>query len=333
MKPFLILSLRMLLISHVFITMGCQKNLKDQGSLNGPSSSSNLIVTKEYWVYPSTTDPAITTFNATHFVSVQTGALLKNILFVNIPGTNRTPSQCKVIAQKAVSMGYHAISLTYSNQTAGNPLCAPTGDTTCHLRLRREVIDGIDRHPSINITPTNSVINRLTKLLIYMHKVQPTQGWGQYLVNNQINWSKVIIGGHSQGGALAGVIGRFYPVKRVIMFSMVDFLNNGKIPNWEKLTANNANYYSLINMNDELVPWSKVNAVWTAAGWKAYGNYINVDWNPFPYNNSHLLISTYKPTSTSIDPYHNMTGVDHYFPKYSNGKYVYEKAWEYLLKP
>jgi hypothetical protein len=265
-------------------------------------------------------------------VSVQTGGILKNLLFVNIPGTNRTPSQCKVITQKAVAMGYHGISLTYPNQTAGNPLCSPTGDTTCHERLRREVIDGIDRHPSIAITPTNSIINRLTKLLIYMNKQQPTQGWGQYIVNGQINWSKVIIGGHSQGGALAGVIGRFYPVKRILMFSMVDFLNNGKIPSWEKLTFNNANYYSLINMNDELVPWSKVNAVWTAVGWKAYGNYINVDWNPYPYNNSHLLISTYKPTSTSIDPYHNMTGVDSYFPKYSNGKYVYEKAWEYMLK-
>jgi hypothetical protein len=332
MKAFLILPLRFLMFSLLFFGMACQKSLKDSGSLGGPHSSSNVIVTKEYWVYPSTTDPAITSYNATHFVSVQTGGILKNLLFVNIPGTNRTPSQCKVIAQKAVSMGYHAISLTYPNQTAGNPLCGPTGDTTCHVRLRREVIDGIDRHPSIAITPTNSIINRLTKLLIYMNKVQPTQGWGQYIVNGQINWSKVIIAGHSQGGALAGVIGRFYPVRRIIMFSMVDFLNNGKIPDWEKLTFNNANYYSLINMNDELVPWSKVNAVWTAAGWKTYGNYINVDWNPYPYNYSHLLISTYKPTSTSIDPYHNMTGVDSYFPKYSSGRYVYEKAWEYLLR-
>lgn len=332
MKAFLILPFRLLKISPLLVGLACQKNLNESGRLSGPPSSSNAIVTKEYWVYPSTTDPAITQYNATHFVSVQTGGILRNILFVNIPGTNRTPSQCKVIAQKAVSMGYHAISLTYPNQTAGNPLCGPTGDTTCHVRLRREVIDGIDRHPSIAITPTNSIINRLTKLLIYMNKVQPTQGWGQYIVNGQINWSKVIIGGHSQGGALAGVIGRFYPVKRILMFSMVDFLNNGMIPNWEKLTFNNANYYSLINMNDELVPWAKVNAVWTATGWKTYGNYLNVDWNAYPYNNTHLLMSTYKPTSTSIDPYHNMTGVDSYFPKFSTGKYVYEKVWEYMLR-
>ena len=331
MKPFLILSFRILMISPLLIAIGCKK--ADSGSLNGPSTSSNVVVTKEYWVYPSTTDPAITSYNSTNFISVQTGAVLKNVLFVNIPGTNRTPSQCKVIAQKAVTLGYHAISLTYANQTAGNPLCGPTGDTTCHVRLRREVVDGIDRHPSIAISPTNSIINRLTKLLKYMNTAQPAQGWGQYIVNGQINWSKVIIGGHSQGGALAGVIGRFYPVKRVIMFSMVDFLNNGKIPSWEKLPTNNEKYYSFINMNDELVPWAKVNAVWTAAGWKTYGNYINIDWNPSPYNNSHLLISTYKPTSTSLDPYHNMTGVDSYFPKLATGKYVYEKVWEYLLKP
>ncbi|HUQ67704.1 MAG TPA: hypothetical protein VM101_16195 [Flavitalea sp.] len=332
MKLCIINTFRVLVISPFILSMGCQKNLRDQGRLNGPSTSSNIVVTKEYWVSPSTTDSLITTFNSQHFVSMQTGAALKNILFVNLPGTNRIPSQCKVIAQKAVTMGYHAISLTYSNATGGNPLCGPTGDTTCHLRLRREVIDGVDRHPSIVVTPANSIINRLTKLLIFMKNAQPTQGWGQYLVNNEIDWSKVIISGHSQGGALAGVIGRFYPVKRVIMFSIVDFLNNGKIPDWEKLPANNANYYSLINLNDELVPWYRVKSVWNAAGWMVYGNYLSVDWNLPPYNNTHLLISTLKPTSTSLDPYHNMTGVDSYFPKLSTGKYAYEKAWEYLLK-
>lgn len=332
MKAYLFPPFRALMLFPLFIAMDCQKNLEDPRSLKGSRSSSNTVETKEYWVDPSTTDPAITTFTAAHFVSVQTGSVLRNILFVNLPGTNRTPSQCRVIAQKAVSMGYHAISLTYVNQTAGNPLCSPTGDTTCHVRLRREVIDGIDRHTAIDITPANSIINRLTRLLIYMNKVQPTQGWGQYVVNGQINWPNVIIAGHSQGGALAGVIGRFYPVRRIIMFSMIDFLNNGLIPDWEKLPFNNANYYSLINMNDELVPWAKVDAVWAATGWKAYGNYINVDWNLPPYNNTHLLVSTYKPTSTSIDPYHNMTGVDSYFPKLATGKYVYEKAWEYLLR-
>lgn len=333
MKSFLNLSSRIVLLSPLFIAMGCQKDLKNGSSVNGPSTSSNAVVNREYWVTPSNTDPAITTYNSQHFVSVQTGGVLKNVLVVYIPGTNRTPSSSKAFAVKARNMGYHAISLTYQNNTAGNPLCSPTTDLTCHERLRREVIDGIDRHPSASVTPTNSIINRLTKLLIYMNTAQPTQGWGQYIVNGQINWSKVIVSGHSQGGALAGVIGRYYPIKRVILFSMVDFMNNNQIPSWEKLTANNEKYYGLINQNDELVPWPRVKIVWNAAGWMTYGTYKNVDYTASPYSNTHLLITNRASPSTSIDPYHNMTGVDSYIPKNASGVYVYDKAWEYLLQP
>lgn len=318
--------------AFLVLACSCQKNAIDRSSKNAATTASNVLVTREYWVNPSVTDPAITTFNSPHFASFVEGGVPRNTLLVFLPGTNRTPTQCKIITQKAAALGYHSIGLTYSNQTAGNPLCGPTGDTTCHRRLRLEVIDGIDRHPSIAITPTNSILNRLTKLLLYLNKTHPTQGWAQYLLNGKPNWSKIIISGHSQGGALAGVIGRYYPIKRVIMFSMVDFLNNGKIPDWEKLKTNNEKYFSFININDELVPWSKVKPIWMAVGWTAYGNYLNVDWNPSPYNNTHLLISTYAPTSTNVDKYHNMTGVDSYFPKTSTGKYVYEKVWEYLLK-
>lgn len=332
MKSLLNIASKLLLASPLLVAMGCNKDMNSDGSLNGPASSADAVVTKTYSVNPTTTDPNITSFVSPHFVSVQTGGVLKNNLVVYIPGTNRTPSTSKAFAIKAASMGYHAISLTYQNNSPGNPLCAPTNDTTCHVRLRREVIDGIDRHTAIVVTPTNSVINRLTKLLIYMNTAQPTQGWGQYLVNGQINWSKVIIGGHSQGGALSGVIGKFYPAKRVILFSMVDFLNNGKIPTWEKLPANNANYYSLINMNDELVPWGRVKPLWTAVGWTAYGAYKNIDYTPSPYSNTHLLITVAKSPSTSLDPYHNMTGVDSYLPKSADGKYVHEKVWEYFLK-
>ena len=177
MKSFLNISSRIVMLSPLLIALGCKKEVKDAGSITGPSTSSNAVVNKEYSVYPSTTDPAITTYNSVHYVSVQTGGVLKNILVVYIPGTNRTPSVAKAFSIKARNMGYHSIGLSYQNNSPGNPLCSPTGDLTCHERLRREVIDGIDRHPSASVSPTNSVINRLTKLLVYMHKAQPTQGW------------------------------------------------------------------------------------------------------------------------------------------------------------
>ncbi len=50
------------------------------------------------------------------------------------------------------------------------------------------------------------------------------------------------------------------------MFSMIDYLDNGQIPDWEKLPANKEKFYALINPADELVPYNKVLPGWTALG-------------------------------------------------------------------
>ena len=288
-------------------------------------------VTREYYIAPNVTDSKINTVLSNHFASVKEGVTLKNVLFVFFPGTYRNPTVCKATTQKAASLGFHSIGLMYDNRVAGNPLCSATGDVTCHSRARREVIDGIDRHPKVSVNASNSVINRLYKLLVYLNSKHPTQGWGQYMLNGKPNWSKIIVAGHSQGGAIAGVIGKYYPVKKVIMFSMIDYLNNGKIPDWELLSANRAKFFALTHTADELVPYPKVKTTWTAMKMDIYNGRINVDWNAYPYSNSHTLITSRIPTTTNIDKFHNSTGVDSYIPKTSAGKYVYDKAWEYLL--
>jgi hypothetical protein len=311
----------------------CQKTISDPSSNTGDSVShdaTSAVVTREYLIAPASTDPAITTALSNHFASVQEGAVLKNVLYIFFPGTYRNPTVCRATTRKAASLGYHSIGLMYDNRVAGNPLCSTTGDITCHSRARLEVIDGIDRHPNVSVNTANSLINRLTKLLTYLQKNHPTQNWGQYLLDGKPNWAKIIVAGHSQGGAIAGVIGKYYPVKKVIMISMIDFLNNGKIPDWETLPANKEKYFAIINSSDELVPYPKVKIGWDNLGMSAYGGRINVDWNAYPYSNTHTLITTIKPTSTGTDPYHNGTGVDSYIP-IKNGKFIYDKAWEYLI--
>lgn len=318
------------IVCALLLVTACKKNV-DGSSINAPVISSDAVVTNVYYIAPKVTDPNITTALSNHFVSVQTGRTLKNTLYVFLPGTYRNPTNSKATSVKAASMGYHTIGLMYDNLVAGNPLCRTTGDITCHSRARREVIDGIDRHPTVKVNAANSLINRLTKLLVYLNKTRPTQGWGQYLLNGKPNWSKIIVAGHSQGAAIAGVIGRYYPVKRVVMISMIDFLDNGKIPDWVAMSTNKQKYYSITNSADELVPYPKVLKGWDVMGMAAYGGKINVDWVAFPYANTHTLITTRTPSTTLVDKYHNSTGVDVYIPKNSSGKYVYDKAWEYLI--
>jgi hypothetical protein len=323
-------------LSLLILLVGCQKDIKDPvtdkiTSVTNATNAVAAVTLREYYISPAATDAAINTSLANHFASVQEGAVLKNVLYVFLPGTYRDPTVCRATTRKAASMGFHSIGLMYPNGTAGNPLCSGTGDITCHSRLRREIVDGIDRHPSVAVNPANSIINRLYKLLVYLKNKYPTQNWSQYILNGQPNWSKIIIAGHSQGGAIAGVIGKYYPVKKVIMFSMIDYLNNGKIPDWETLPANKEKFFALTNMYDELVPYGKVTSTWTAMGMSAYGPRVNVDWNLTPTTQTHTLITGKDPMVTMVDKYHNGTGVDSYIPKTAAGVYFYDKAWEYLL--
>jgi hypothetical protein len=324
-----------LFLATVFsLVFSCQKKIKNTDiSAAGTvgSDAAAAYVTNKYFVSPKVADPATTTALSAHIAYFNTNPAKKNILYVFLPGTYRDPTGCQATPLKAASLGYHAIGLMYDNLVAGNPLCKATGDTTCHVRARLEVIDGIDRHPGVNVNVANSLINRLYKLLVYMNNQQPTQNWGQFISAGKPNWSKIIIGGHSQGGALAGVIGKYYPVKRVIMYSMIDFLNSGKIPNWENSKTGKEKYFALINPSDEQVPYASVVPGWAALGMNSFGVPTNIATSAFPYNYSHTLVTTVTPNTTMTDKYHNGTGVDAYIPKDASGNYIYDKAWEYLI--
>lgn len=323
------------LLFLVLAVNSCQKALEHENEIQHLTDATNEAITapvlREYSVSPAATDPAINTFLAAHYSSVNEGATLKNTLFLFIPGTYRMGAESKGIERKAASLGYHVIGLSYANSVAGNPLCKATDDITCHRRARQETIDGIDRHPSVNVNPANSIINRLTKLLLFLQQAHPSQNWGQYLSSGNINWSKVIVCGHSQGASLAGVMGKMYPVKKVIMLSMIDFLNSGRIPDWQTFPENKEKYYALTNTKDELVPYDKVVTGWGAMGMTAYGSIVNVGTTAAPYQSTHTLITTVDPVTSMIDKYHNSTAIDTYIPKDGNGKYIYDQVWEYLI--
>lgn len=282
-------------------------------------------------VPPSATDPGITTALEDHFVSVKVARPLKNKLFVFLPGSFRDPDEYKGIVRKASEMDYHAIGLNYPNSTPVNTLCTPTNDSTCHRRARLEIIDGVDRHPQINVNAANSIVNRLTKLLQYLHKTYPEQNWQQYLKKDTPDWSKIIISGHSLGSSNAAVMGKFYPVKKVIMFSGIDYISNEIIPDWEHIPGNNEKYVSLFNPRDELIDYTNVRHFWEILGMTNYGAIINVDSVSSPYSGSHTLITTIDPRVTYPDKYHNCTAVDAYIPVDNSGKYVLDKTWEYLI--
>ncbi len=282
-------------------------------------------------IAPAATDVAINEFAVAKHYMLKPDAGDRHSLVIFIPGTYRYPGNYKFVMEQIAQQGYHVVGLSYKYDPPVNPMCRGTGDITCHYRARMETIDGIDRHPNVSVSPANSIMNRLQKLMAYLVANKPGQGWDQFYVNGQMQWNKIIITGHSQGAAIAAIMGKEFPAKRVVMFSVIDFLDNGAIPNWVNSTVNSANYYALAHPRDEQIPFTRVQIGWDKLGMTAFGAMCSIDCNNPPYRNSHILYTNYDPASTLVDKHHNGVCLDSYIDNETEYKASLSKAISYLF--
>jgi hypothetical protein len=289
----------------------------------------------QYSVLPSATSSAITAFNNEHYVCLDTRVPLKNKLFVFFPGTSATPSLYQGIIQKAAALGYHAIGLMYTNNSDLYVASASSPDNNQFGFCRSEIFTGIDVTTGVTVNTDNCIRNRLVKLLQYLQQQNPWQNWQQFLNGTaDVNWSKCLLSGHSQGGGHAAYIGKQVSVDRVIVFSSIDW--NGllnKSANWVTTAGLTpaSKYYNFIHPLDEIFNWNNARQQYTDAA--IPGLPVNIDSLAAPYNSSHNLYTRAAPALAIIVPHHNITCLDLYTPKNGSGQLSggFTNAWEYLL--
>jgi hypothetical protein len=170
----------------------------------------------EYKVLPSVTSTAISSFNSEHFAYLDTRVTAKNKLFVFLPGTTGSPAFYTLILKKAAALGYHSIGLMYPNNSDLYIAAANNPDNTAFGKGRKEIFEGTDQIAGVNVNADNCIKTRLIKLLQYMQAQHPTENWQQFLAGSDVNWSKVVIAGHSQGGGHAFYISKLVAVDRAI---------------------------------------------------------------------------------------------------------------------
>ena len=291
---------------------------------------------QSFFVAPHDTDPAITTNLSGHYVSIDRSVPPKNQLFVFFPGTHGIAANYEVLNNVVAEMGFHAINLTYPNDEAVNSLCGGQNtDLDCYANVRLEILDGTDRTPLVSVNRANSAENRIIKLLIYLRTQYPNDNWGQFLIDDStINWSKIIVSGHSQGGGHAGILGRYHPVVRVVMFAAMDYNGPARSPaNWiahPEMTPNASSadkFWGFSHMRDEAVNFTLLTTrIYPAYGMPQYGDVVNVDGISPPYGNTHSLTSNLD----GCPSFHGCIAVDSGLV-YENGVPVYKPVWEYLL--
>ncbi len=220
-KPYLLLLISNLMI---FITARAQ----DTALFPEP----NVVLT----IKPSKTDARITAADTPHFI-VYDESIKQGKLLLFLPGTNGIATRGpKKLFYTAVQQGYQVINLSYINTPAIAQICKGANlveNSNCAKEFRNRRVYGDTTFTLINDEPYDAIVNRLTKLLVYLSEYDKKGNWGHYLENGKPKWEQIALAGQSQGGGMAAFIAKRKPVARVIDFSGGwDYSAKGRIADW-----------------------------------------------------------------------------------------------------
>jgi predicted esterase len=194
---------------------------------------------------PAITGPGIPHETVASHFAISPYGTPRNQLIVLFNGTGAGPLALHTLGETLAGDGFHVIALRYSSDVGTTTACPDSvaqTDPDCFRRFRGEVVHGEGvtdpsgasyDHASVSVSAANSVENRLLKLVDHLRTTRALDGWGQFqqvsdgactTMNTaygtcELDWTKVIAGGHSQGAGVALYLAKFHPLARVMLYS------------------------------------------------------------------------------------------------------------------
>jgi len=276
-----------------------------------------------FYVLPLQTDINYVAVQDSHLVVRNTVTNI-NKLFLFIGGTGSNTQSYQTISNFAGNLGYDVINLSYENNVAAASL-ANSSDSLVFDKYRQEVCYGTPTSADVAVDTLNSIYTRTVKLINYLNTTYPTQNWNQYLINSTtLDWTKIAVGGHSQGGGHACYFAKYNNVERVLMFSSPNDYSNyfSNAANWLRtpgITPINK-HFAYLSLLDEVIAFNKQLVNLQGLGLYPFYDTTYVDISSSPYSNSHCLYTTQTPGLAIL--YHNST------TKFS---ILNNAVWTYLL--
>ena len=275
-----------------------------------------------YKIPPNETDPQIHRFLNDNWVMFFPPSRPSADLFVFLSGTARTEEGGPEVPNTlgfltvAAEAGYRVISLTYDDHPAVLQVCRANPDPNCFAQFREKRIFGDNVTPLIDDTPSESVINRLAKLLQLLERQHPNEGWGAYLAGGMPVWSRIAVAGHSQGAGMAAFIAKKYPVARVVLSSGPEDAAMGLLAPWisERSATPPDRWFALYHQRDRFAP--VIERALPAAGVPP----------------SHVRMLNQEPMRLAgPNPYHVSVVGDGSTPRGPNGSPLYRGDWAFVI--
>jgi hypothetical protein len=281
------------------------------------TTQSNALVT--YRIKPSAIDPSVRDFDEPHYVVFARTVKSDAPLLVFLPGTGGRPLNTTAFSNVAAEQGYRVIGLEYVDEPAVQQICPRDPDPACADKVRRKRIFGEDVTSLIHDPADQSIVARLTKLLVALDREHPQDGWSRYLKDGQPDWTQTAVSGLSQGAGMAAYIAQRTLVARAVLFSSP----------WD-------NYGRFRT----LAPWvTRGNGATPSDRWyAAYHRKENTaDIIPHAYAalripESHVHVFTLEPArKVSDNPYHPSVVGNAATPRKPDGTPAYADEWRAML--
>lgn len=294
-----------------------------------PLSPAGLI---RFTVLPSLTDPAIKTYDSVHTVFLDPSAKARNQLVLFLPGTNGRTGNVDGFCGTAASLGFHVVNLMYPDGIAAT-VARNDKDRNAFLNFRLEIIEGGDRSPYVEVSPADSIENRLIKLLRFLAKERPNENWGQFLTAaGEPAWPKLVVSGGSQGAGHSALIAIRHRVARAVLFGgPKDYDRARQAPAaWYTKPATPIDrFYTFNHKQDKQgCDYEEQREICKVLG---IGPESDIDVDSPPYHRAHALFTNFPGTPMESIPAHTSVIGDGGTPKLADGGYRFRPVWVYML--
>ncbi len=286
---------------------------------------------RAYDVRPGETDPAIQTFDQPHRIFLDAAATPRGQLLLFLPGTGATTGDQEQFGRTAAGIGYHVVYLMYPNDVPA-AVCQDDEDEDSFEKFRREIIGGEDLDSRVTVERASSIENRFVQLVRWLAANRTEEGWREFLAADGVDWSRVVLAGHSQGGGHAQLLAKDHAVARVVVLGSPKDYNrrHGRPAAWYGGGATPAKrMFALVHRQDtQAVSYAEQMENLRASGLTAVAD---VDQLSPPYDDAHVLTTNQPGTPVNSALAHLGLVFDFMLPRGSGGLPLYQPVWTYML--